>query len=165
MNKLHLTAACTALPVALIASPALAGTATTQMPVTAQVLENCTVVSSPMNFGPITEVGAANVDASATLTLSCTLNAGYEIQLNDGENALNGQRRLTNVTGLEFINYDIFQDTARSKRWGSTLNTDTVEGTSTTGLTTVTAYGRIPAGVQKVSAGAYSDTVTVTVNF
>lgn len=159
-------AAAATLPIALIASPALAGTAQTSMPVSAEVLENCSVISSAMSFGPITDVGATNVDSTATITLSCTLNAGYEIQLNDGLNALNGQRRLVNATSKEAVNYDIYRNVSRDLRWGSQLGTDTVSGTaSPAGVATVTAYGRIPAGVAKVSAGAYTDTITVTVNF
>ncbi|NNC58535.1 MAG: spore coat protein U domain-containing protein [Erythrobacter sp.] len=158
--------ALVALPMILVAQPAMAGQATGQMPVSAQVLENCSVVSSAMNFGPITDVGAANVDTTATLTLACTANASYEIQLDNGANPVAGQRRLANAAKSEFLNYDIYKDISRSSRWGSTIGADTVAGKATVlGTASVTAYGRIPSGVAKVSAGAYTDTVTVTVNF
>lgn len=158
--------AIAALPFLIAAQPALAGTATGQMPVSAQVLENCSVVSTPMAFGAITDVGASNVDTTATLTLACTANANFEIQLDNGTNPDAGQRRMANVGATEFLAYDIYKDAARSSRWGNTLGSDTVTGTaSALGTASVTAYGRIAQGVSKVSAGSYTDTVTITVNF
>ncbi|MFX5809037.1 spore coat protein U domain-containing protein, partial [Acinetobacter baumannii] len=55
-------------------------------------------------------------------------------------------------------------DSARSNNWGSTIGTDTVTGTGS-GLTqTLTVYGQI-AAAQTPLAGAYSDTVTVTLTY
>lgn len=158
--------ALAATPLFLFALPAYGQDSSTSMPVSATVLENCTVLSTNMAFGPITEVGAGNVDATATISLTCTANAGYDVQLNDGENALAGQRRLTNNAGDHFLNYDIFQNAGYTDRWGDERGVDTVSGTADIlGTETLTAYGRIPAGVAKVPAGLYTDTITVTVNF
>ncbi|WP_340588966.1 spore coat U domain-containing protein [Erythrobacter alti] len=166
-NTRSYAVALAAVPIVLLAQPAAAQDSTSgTMPVSATVLENCTVVSSAMAFGPITDVGASNVDSTATLTLTCTANASYEIQLDDGVNADSGQRRLANAGNDQFLNYDIYQNLARSTRWGDDLGIDTVSGSANVlGISTVTAYGRIPQGVAKVPAGLYADTITVTVNF
>lgn len=166
-NACHYKLALAAAPLMLLAQPAAAQDSSSgSMPVSATVLENCTVISSAMAFGPITDVGASNVDAAATLTLTCTANASFEIQLDDGVNADAGQRRLANPSNDQFLNYDIYQNLARTDRWGDELGVDTVSGSANAlGTATVTAYGRIPAGVSKVSAGLYTDTITVTVNF
>ena len=155
-----------AAPLLILSQPALAGEATGDMAVSASVLNNCTVVASPMVFGPITDFNAADVDSTSTLVLACTPNAAYEVQLNDGINADSGQRRLANAAGDEFINYDIYSDTGRASRWGDELTVDTVSGTANAvGTATLTAYGRIDQNETAVSAGAYSDQITVTVNF
>ncbi len=160
------TIALAALPLLLLAQPAAAGSTTGQMPVSAQVLENCSVASTPMAFGSITDVGAANVDTTATITLRCTANATFVVLLDDGVNANAGQRRMANVTTNEFLPYEIYKDETRSDRWGKTPGSDTVSGSADLlGSASITAYGRIAKGVSKVSAGSYTDTVTITVNF
>jgi len=40
-----------------------------------------------------------------------------------------------------------------------------VSGTAVGGVANLTAYGRIPSTAAAVTAGTYSDTVTVTVTF
>ena len=165
MKKIYWIGAVGALAAGTAGTPAFAGTANGSMAVSALVLESCTVVATPMLFGALTEVGAANVDSTATLTLTCTPNADFYIGMNDGTNAATGQRRLKHSANAEFLNYNLFIDSARSQPWGNTAGTNTKPGTAPLGTSIHTVYGRIPAGVDGVSAGAYSDTVTVTVTF
>ncbi|BDI60335.1 spore coat U domain-containing protein [Qipengyuania nanhaisediminis] len=167
MNATYRKAAiAAAIPTILVASPALAQSADGSMAVTAEVVQNCTVAATPMNFGPITEVGAANEDAQSTITLACTALADYEIQLDNGVNADGTQRRMQGATSSEFLEYEIYRDASRTARWGQTLGTDTRTGTANVaGVATETAYGRIPVGHANVSGDIYSDTITVTVNF
>jgi len=70
--------------------------------------------------------------------------------------------------GAETMSYNLYLDAARVSGWG-----DGTGGTSRYGPmfppllgspVTVTVYGRIPAS-QNVSAGAYTDTITATINF
>ena len=146
-------------------SPAVAGTSTGVMPVSATVLNNCTVAATPMAFGSLSSVGAVNIDTAATVNLVCTPNATYTVALDHGANASGSVRRMKNPISGEFLPYSITTDAARTQAWGNTSGVDTVGGTATTGLVSITAYGRVPVGAQPVSAGAYADTVTVTVNF
>ena len=150
---------------AFAAQPAMAQNSS-DMPVSASVLNNCTITAAPMLFGAITDFSAADTDSTSTIALLCTPNAAYEVQLNDGQNDDGGQRRLSNLAGTEFINYEIYSDTSRTSRWGDNIGSDTVTGTACViGTSTLTAYGRIAQGEPAVSAGVYTDLITVTVNF
>lgn len=165
MKNFRSIGALGAMAAVMVGAPAFAGTATGSMAVSATVLESCTVVSTPMLFGALTEVGASDVNSTATLTLTCTPNADFDIAMNDGANATSGQRRLKHSANAEFLNYNLHIDSARSQPWGNTAGTNTKPGTAPTGTSIHTVYGQIPAGVAGVSAGAYSDAVTVTVTF
>lgn len=165
MKMISMIPAAAVVAALAAAAPAHAGTANGSIPVSALVLETCIVVATPMAFGSLTDVGAADVDTTSTITLTCTPNADYDIALNDGANADAGQRRMKNGTSAEFLNYDVYMDAARTDAWGNSAGVNTKAGTAPLGVAIHTAYGRIPAGVDGVSAGLYSDTVTVTVTF
>lgn len=168
MNKFRLTFASSTVFLALgLATSAHAGSSNSSMAVTATVINNCTVVASPMAFGTtLTTVGSANIDSSATLALVCTPNASYYVAMDDGANVSGGVRRMKGTLNGAYLPYEIYADSSRSQRWGQNQGTNTVGGNAgATGSTTLTAYGRIPASASAVSADAYTDTVTVTVNF
>lgn len=165
MKKIYLLGAFGATAAMMTGAPAFATTANGTMAVSAIVLESCSVVSTPMLFGSLTDVGSSNVDSTATLTLTCTPNADYYIGMNDGVNSTSGQRRLKHTVNAEFLDYNVFIDAARSQPWGNVAGTNTKSGTAPLGTAVHTVYGQIPAGVAGVSAGDYSDTVTVTVTF
>lgn len=151
---------------ALAATPALAASASNQMPVSVNVINSCTVSASPMAFGTLTSVGGVNVDTTASVDLICTIGAAYDVAMDVGIHATGSQRYLQNTTdATKKIPYGVYRDSARGQNWGNTSGTDTVAGSSATGLATLTAYGRIPASATSVPAGSYTDTVTVTVNF
>ncbi|MBS0476815.1 MAG: spore coat protein U domain-containing protein [Proteobacteria bacterium] len=148
------------------ATPALAASASNQMPVSVNVVNSCTVVASPMAFGTLTSVGGVNVDTSANVDLTCTIGAAYDVSMDVGSHATGSARFLQNTTdATKKIPYGIYRDSARTQAWGNTSGTDTSVGTSVAGNTTLVAYGRIPSTATSVPAGAYTDTVTVTVNF
>ena len=154
---------------AVVATPALAATATNTMPVSVNVINSCTVAATPMAFGSPTAIGGANVDSTSTISLVCTNGAAYDVALDNGLNSAVGQRYMSNgATTPVKIPYNIFKDSARSSAWGSTSGTggNTSSGVAgVSGAVTLTAYGRIPSTATSVGAGAYLDTVTVTVTF
>ena len=152
---------------AVVATPALAATATNTMPVSVNVINSCTVAATPMSFGAPVAIGGANIDSSSTISLVCTNGATYDVALDLGLNATASQRFMSNgATTPTKIPYNVFSDAARSAAWGSTSGTNTVAGSAgTSGAVVLTAYGRIPSSATSVGAGAYTDTVTVTVTF
>jgi spore coat protein U-like protein len=151
---------------AVAATPALAASASNQMPVSVNVINSCTVVASPMELGTLNSIGGVNVDTTATVDLVCTIGAAYDVSMDLGTHAAGSQRNLQNtVDATKRIPYGVYRDSARTLNWGNTSGNDTSVGTTATGIATLTAYGRIPASAASVPAGSYTDTVTVTVNF
>lgn len=163
------------LALAVAASPLAADAANTtaNFGVQLTVQNSCTLAAgntaSDIDFGTVTGNITADRDASTTLTVNCNNGALYHVGLNDGLNASGGQRRLTNATTGQFVNYDLYTDASRTNRWGVTAAGGTAtdaDGTGNNANQTLTVYGRVPgAPLQSVGAGVYNDTITATIEF
>lgn len=150
--------------IALAPQAALAATATDTIAVTATVQSACVVVASPLAFGNYNPTSSANVDASTTVNVTCTQGTAYTLGLNAGTTTGGTTTvRKLNSSG-HTLNYALYQDSGRATNWGNTTGTDTVAGTAGTSAAAYTVYGRIP-GSQNTTAGAYTDSVTVTVTY
>ncbi|WP_320198831.1 Csu type fimbrial protein [Agrobacterium sp. rho-13.3] len=129
--------------------------------VTAAVEPTCIVTAQPINFGGH---GVLNtiVDATGSISLTCTTNLAYSIALNGGlSNSPPASRQM--VLAGSSITYGLYRDLARSNVWGSGTG-QIATGTGTGTLQTLAVYGRVP--VQSTPApGIYSDTVVVTVSY
>lgn len=138
-------------------------TTTTTLAVSATVLSTCVVAGGTILFGNYTPT--ANSDNTGTLTVTCTTGTPYKIGLDAGlASGATVTTRQMQLSG-ETLNYSLYRDSNRTLNWGQTPGTDTVDVLSATGLpVNHTVYGRIPSG-QYVTAGAYADTVTVTVTY
>lgn len=109
------------------------------------------------------------VDAESTrsggaggLELTCNTNLAYAVSLDDGVNAQAGQRRVTRG-GLDFVRYELYQDAARSVRWGQGPQARALTGTGA--AQPLTIYGRVLAGQATPAAGNYIDTVRMTISW
>lgn len=144
-----------------------AGSQTTNLAVTASVGANCTISTATLAFGTYDPVAAnaatgADLTGTGTVTIACTKGAVTSVELGLGANASGSQRRLTN--GTDFLNYDVFQDSAHAVVWGTgTAKKDTGTSTGTTPVNHTT-FGLVPKG-QDPGTGSYTDTVVATVNF
>jgi spore coat protein U-like protein len=144
------------------------------LPSLAQAAITCVFSSTPgMAFGAYNDASAAPTDSATSVVVRCTRvlganNANVVLQL--GPSAGSGSiatRRMT--SGANRLDYNLYRDAARSQVWGQTSGADTV--TLNTGNLgnfgsvnlTFTIYGRIPA-LQNVPAGAYGDSVQLTVS-
>ena len=169
-RSLLLTAAVSSLALGgtLWVKPALAGSATSNISLSASVPAVCTISTSPVAFG------AYDTDSGTTsatgIQLNCTNGATATITLGQGANADSGSsdaaplRRLSNGSG-SYLSYQLYQDGGRSIIWGNTAGT----GVSYTGLgysdsATIAYYAKIPAG-QNATVGNYTDTVVATVTY
>lgn len=144
---------------------ALAATATTTFDVTATVADTCSIAASNLAFGTY-DPGAGDLNGTTTLTATCTENTTYDIGLDTGSN---GASATTTTRAMDdglanYLDYELYQDSARTTVWGDTIGTDTVSQTSTGGDESHTVYGQIP-GSQFVPAGSYSDTINVTITY
>jgi len=148
------------------AGPALAGSASTSMSVSASVATNCVFRNSPaIAFGTYDTLTGAEVDSTGTISVACTKGTVATIALDNGANHGNasGTQRAMN-SGSNYLNYDIYQDNAHATFWGTTTSAETEPAAPNASAQTYTAYGKIPSG-QDVPQGTYGDTVGVTVSF
>jgi spore coat protein U-like protein len=91
-----------------------------------------------------------------------------EIEIGAGLYGTIATRKMS--SGAVTLNYNLYTTTTRNVVWGDGSQgsvTQTLTGGSVSGGTrrfSAVVYGRIPA-LQNVSAGAYNDTLIVTVTF
>ncbi|HEY0209194.1 Csu type fimbrial protein [Acerihabitans sp.] len=151
---------------ATVASPAFAaGTATTNIAVTAAVESACTIATTTMVFPAYT--GTAVVDTTATLSLTCTNAAPYVVALGagTGDGATTALRVMTGSVTGSVLNYGLYQNAGHTTSWGDTAGTDTVAGTGNGTAQDITVYGEIAANQLSSVVGNYTDTVAVTVTY
>jgi spore coat protein U-like protein len=130
--------------------------------VSANVQATCDVRATDLNFGQFNAQSANALNATTQVTVMCTPQTTFSVGLNAGTSpgATVNQRKMVN--GASTLNYQLFQDSARQKIWGTTAGTDTLTGVGTGLDQDLTVFGAIPAA-QLVPAGAFSDTITVRV--
>ena len=168
MNKLTKLAVCLALPLsgAVFVSSAIAATATTTFPITASVIDSCTVAATPLAFGNYNGITALVLDATATITPTCTLGTAYTITLDAGlgTGATLTTRRLSGPASAT-LDYAIYTDPTRTTVWGNGGGgTGTRAGVGLGAAEPGLLYGRIPAS-QATAVGSYLDTITVTLTY
>ena len=158
------------LGTALAAVSAHAGTATSNMPVTASVSANCTISTGATAFGaydPIVTNATAPAAGTGTVTVTCTSGAATTITLGQGASPATGSTDTTPlrrmVSGGNYLSYHLYSNSGATSVWGNTSPSG-LSHTGTGTATNLTVYGRVPAG-QNVPAGSYSDTVVATVTF
>lgn len=124
----------------------------------------CSVTTTPMSFGSYDVFSATPNDTSSTVTVTCDISAPFTLTMNAGTTAgaTISNRRLAYNT--QILNYNIFTDASRTTTWGDGVTGASVSGTGVPGGTAVIAYASLNAR-QNVTAGNYSDNVTVTVTY
>ena len=156
----------------LAASPATrAGTATSNLSVTATVSANCTISTAPVAFGaydPVSANASSALDGTGTITVTCTTGSTGTITLGQGSNPATGSTdaaplRQMKDAGTDVLAYTLYQDSGRTTAWGNTAGTGVAQ-VGTGAVQNVTVYGAV-AAAQNVPAGSYSDTVLATVTF
>lgn len=131
----------------------------------AQVLTQCVINATDMEFGTATTLNTAR-QATSTITVNCLSGAPYQVGLSagSGAGASINSRRMTRVGGTEQATYQLYRNAARTLVWGTTLNTDTVTGVGNGSNQSLPVYGLVP--VQTTPApGNYLDTVVATITF
>ncbi|MBS0970003.1 spore coat U domain-containing protein [Chimaeribacter arupi] len=176
MKKTQLTLATAALMMLTPTAPLFAGTVTGNMGVTLTVGAGCEVVGGnstgavnqfgTLSFGEYSSlaniINSQSTDAAGTgsLQLLCTTGTPFTVALDNGVNAAGGQRRMAG-TGGAFINYNLYQEPARTTLWGPGTP---LAGTGTGTPVNLIVYGQVPAQTTP-AAGTYTDTVTMTVTW
>jgi spore coat protein U-like protein len=122
-----------------------------------------------VSFGAYDVFDPAPLDTAGDLTVTCSdvdPADNVTVSLSAGESGPYARRELSSAAGDTLV-YDLYLDAAHTAPWG-----DGTHGTSWYGPINpasgvpfvVHAYGRMPAR-QDVAAGAYGDTIVVTVAY
>lgn len=146
---------CTATPTFSVNAP---------FTVSARHTGSCTVSATTLDFGT-QGVLDNDVDATNTVTVTCTNGASYSVGLNEGTTSggTTTARKMVGQTSSATIDYQMFQDAARTTNWGNASGS-WVTGTGTGSAQSLTIYGRMPAQTTP-QPDTYTDTVTVTVTY
>lgn len=146
---------------------------TSSFQVTANVVASCRITSTTdINFGAYDPADVNNttaLDANGNIAVRCVKGTTANVAIEQGANPAAGStcaapaRQMAG--GADRLAYAIYQDAARTTLWGCDPSNDqTFTAATVLTPTTLTTYGRIPAG-QDVGVGAFADTVNVTVTF
>jgi spore coat protein U-like protein len=161
----HRGALATALLGTLIGGVATADQVA-NMTVSANVVAACQLTSIPtIAFGALTL--SANNDAQGNISWVCTNGFSSEIRLDGGNTGdINGRRMSDGASGT--LAYQLYTDASRTTVFGdgTTQNDVPVTGIGYATPQNVTVYGRVlQADAALATAGAYTDTVDVTIVF
>jgi spore coat protein U-like protein len=128
----------------------------------------CTITVTSVAFGTYDSISPANDDSTGTLIAACHPSVhAPEVWISAGSAGSIMSRSMRN--GAVTLNYNLYADAARTMVWGDGTTGTSVAlsgGSVSAGERRFTRpiYGRIP-GLQPVVAGAYIDTLIVTVVF
>lgn len=161
------------------ATPAHAGSANSNLTVSASVAANCTISTTAVAFGaydPVVANAATVLNGNGSVSIACTKGSAPNITLDLGLNAVGAQRNMK-ITGggTDVLQYQLYQPPSTAPNAACTFPGSTVWGTSVAQTFTPTApanknarsynvCGTVAAG-QDVSVGSYQDTVVAAVNF
>lgn len=146
-----------------IGAPAIAGTATSDIGVSAEVRSRCDVIASPMQFQVANPGTNSSSDATASILLRCTELTYFSVQIDYGQNASGTQRRMKSETGA-LLRYNLYRNASRTSPWGMG-NSGVNFYANGAAQGTFNVYGRIPNVSSFNPAGVYSDSVSVIVTF
>ena len=150
----------TILALSLIASGASAATATATVAISATVQATCTNTTTSLPFGTYTGLVATG---TATVTVQCTNTTPYNVGLDAGGSTGATVTNRAMTGGAVLLYYGLFQDASHATNWGNSAGS-WVAGTGNGANQVLTVYGQV-AGGQYVTPGAYTDTITATVNY
>ena len=162
-----------AIVMSLTSLKAQAGTATANLAVSIQITASCTINAASLNFGlnvAGTTLVASNVNASTTVSVTCTTGSPYSISMDNGANASGSQRRMK--SGANFLNYGLYVDSGYLNPWITTASPSSCTpagscylGTGSGSSQSVDIYGRVPSIGTAPPTGTYTDTVTMTITY
>jgi spore coat protein U-like protein len=132
--------------------------------VSATYAATCAISATNMTFPSAGALSAA-VDATSTVSVTCSYGTPYAVSLGLGNGAGVTSpiaRKMTGTGGT--IAYGLYRDSARSLPWGDAAGSSTLSGTGAGATQFLPVYGRVPAQTTP-PPGLYSDTIVVTVSY
>ena len=126
----------------------------------------CTISSTGVSFGTYDVFAPAPTDSTGSVVYDCDpSDKNIRITLSTGSSGTFLPRELTN--GLDQLAYNLFDDAALTSIWGDGTggsNFYFIKNPHPQKPVALTIYGRL-SPLQDVAAGAYTDSVVVTVDF
>ncbi len=129
----------------------------------------CKVTSGPLSFGPYDPLTGSMSSTSGVIAVSCSESPSPNVRVSATPSAVSGTfapRRMRQTGGQETLAYNLYVDPGGNGVWGDgsggtlTLSDNVQPGQSWI----VTIYAKLPPG-QDVTPGAYTDTISVVVEF
>jgi len=129
----------------------------------------CNVSTIPVNFGNYNVFSPVPLDTTGAIIVTCDERPAPRVTTAIGPSPNSGgfdPRMMKQTTGSDLLGYNLYLDSNRTRIWGDgSGNTFTISRIVRIGRPWVrNVYGRIPPG-QDVSAGFYTDTLTVTITW
>ena len=162
------------LTLVVLATPvAFAATKFADFNVTASVAANCTISAADLSFGaydPVVTNATTPLDVNGSVTVACTKGSSATIGLGQGSAAATGSTAVAPLrqmsAGTERLRYDLYRTSVGTGVWGDIGTANVLAYTATSkAATTLTIYGRVPAGQDVGVSASYTDTVRATINF
>jgi spore coat protein U-like protein len=154
----------------LAAGIAQAATTTTTFAVTATVQSTCSATAGTLAFPAYTPGGGTQI-ANSTISVKCTKNTPFTVALNAGSTTGDTFAQRLMASGANTLQYNLYTTSGLTSIFGDGVTGGSVTAAGT-GLGVATAnsvsvFGQLPdnATNQAAVAGAYSDTITVTVSY
>jgi spore coat protein U-like protein len=122
--------------------------------------ERCEITATSVSFGAYDTLSLLDTDSAGSIVVTCNGQTSAQISISAGLGSFTA-RRMTN--GPHDLFYNLYVDPTRLTIWGDGSPGTSMLAVGGTGGT-YTVYARIPAR-QNVPAGAYSETITVTLIF
>jgi spore coat protein U-like protein len=128
----------------------------------------CSVSSTSINFGNYDFLSSAPNTGIGSITLSCAPSADVTIAIGASSNsgAFSPRQMKDNVFG-DTLEYGLYTGTTMIQVWGDGTNgtaTVNVSNVKKNNISPIIIYGRIDPQ-QNVSAGSYSELLTVTITY
>ncbi len=122
--------------------------------------QQCTVSAVAVSFGAYDATAVSPLNTTGSVSVTCNPATATVVKLDPGKNSGGDYSKRKLYGAGDYLNYNLYTDAACTTIWGDgTSNTFTQPGASN-----LTVYGRIPA-LQKVKPGAYTDFVTIVVEW
>jgi spore coat protein U-like protein len=145
-----------------------AATDTSNLAVSATILDACTITTTAVDFGNYDHNATSDSPGVGSVTETCTNGTAAKITLGEGLNkkvaSVPGVPLRQMASGTNRMAYYLFSDAGAGTLWGNTDATGVAQAGTGFAGETLNVYGFITAG-QNVPVGSYTDTVVATVTF
>ncbi|CCG85846.1 Csu type fimbrial protein [Erwinia piriflorinigrans] len=160
------------IPLLLLFSHSGSSLPTQSFAVNAAIVNGCVIsgtntgVYGTLNFGTLPAIGTYSANASlvqnATITLACTPGTTLNMSINGGSYYASGSRKLQQTTGTNRVAYSLYSNAGLTT--AIPVNQNVALSYSNANNIILPVYGHLQVtGVN--TAGSYTDTLTVTLNW